>query len=502
MSDSSSQQSNNMDYGYLEPITPASSPRTFDGMQFTVSLKPKPSQNSSSSSVKKSSQVMAPQESILDLETPLSDRVQDLTIDEDLPDESFLDLDFPNLQDLEKDFEDAWNEQNANTSDVNMLKEQNTLKQNRQAGRINQYKISKPKIEAVIDSGTLITCHKCLINYRYNLSKVWIPSQNQPILVAPYTEVTKSHIHIATCPTCSFGTCLACGKAPHLEECVFSDSRVAWQTLCSIDEVVVNLRNTCPGLTMIHDTREVQPVFLRCLTKLMAAVSSSVTPTFGLQELLRKSMLLDLVADSMRNMTIDNIELSPLLIQIWEFLNMIAEHDELRILFFENRVEMKEKSLGLPKFIFPLILLPVQQSSRIDSYSPQKFYLWSLLQSCVKTVNQYLLVNHDDVWSAVILAERVLSVHKKLTGRVPAQAITAPITHPTQIVTGFAVGLKELYKTGAIRKMKSKQGPAQQEETIIEQPRKKRGYREPLSEKGQDERDAIRGKKRRNTVDK
>ncbi|KAB8296369.1 hypothetical protein EYC80_009127 [Monilinia laxa] len=253
---------------------------------------------------------------------------------------------------------------------------------------------------------------------------------------------------------------------------------------------------------MIHDTRDVQSALLQCLTKLMAAVSSSITPTFGLGELLRKSMLLDLVADIMRNMTVYNIELSPLLIQTWEFLNMVAEHDELCSLFFENRVEMKEKSSGLQRFIFPLILLPVHQSSHIDNSSPRKFYLWPLLQSCVNTANQYLLANHDDVWSAAILAERVLSVHETLTGRVSAQAVTPPMTHPSQTVTGFAVGLKELYKTGAIRKMKSKQGPAQQEEIIVEQPRKKRGYWEPLSEKGQDERDATRGRKRRNTVGK
>lgn len=380
------------------------------------------------------------------------------------------------------------------------MKEQKTSKQHHRNGQINQYKISKPKIEAVANSRALINCRKCLINYPYNLSKVWIPGQNIPTLVAPYTEFTTSHLHIATCPTCSFGTCLACGKAPHLEECLFSDSRVAWQALCSIDEAVINLRDTSPGLAMIHNARDVQPVLLQCLTKLMAAVSRSSTPTFGLAELLRKSMLLDLVADSMRNMTVDNIELSSLLIQIWEFLNMVAEHDELRSLFFENRVEMKEKSRGLQHLIFPLVLLPVRQSSRIENSSPRTFYLWSLLQSCVRTANQYLLASHDDVWSAAILAERVLSVHETLTGRVPAQAVTPSMIHPTQVVTGFAAGLEELYKTALIRKMKPKQVPAQQEGVIIEQNRKKRGYRELLPEQAQYERDATRGRKRRNTV--
>ncbi|ESZ96309.1 hypothetical protein SBOR_3302 [Sclerotinia borealis F-4128] len=504
--DSSFQEPNDMDYEYeLQSEMPAPSPMSLNGRQFTVNLKPPMSQNTKSAIGNAHSQVKAPKQSILDSTTPLAVRLQNLKLGKhhatsQTADKASFDLDL--AEDLEKDFEDAWNEQSGDGDDGSMVVERNTPKSNRRPKQTTSHQKSKPRVQPVIDAGPTIICRQCKMAYRYRLSETWAPGQRPPRLVTPYSKKTQSHLHIATCVNCSFGTCLACGEAPHLKQCTFSDTRVAWYALCSVDEAVISYRQTSPYLTSLHNARDVQPVLLQALTTLNATVSRNGTSTFGFDQLLRKSMLLDLIADIMRDTTVENIELSPLLIQTWELVNMVAKHSELRDTLFEQRQTLKETSLGLRKLVFPLVLLPVRQSSNINpSNRPVGTYsCWSLLQRCSEVAKQYIHANHDDVWSAATLAQRVIEVYEIMASKVPSKPLLPEKTHSTQHLEVFAAGLRDLYRIGTLRNTQENKIDVQGK-TDSESPQKKRGRkREAGQGQGQDQGMADRGGKRQKVV--
>lgn len=315
-------------------------------------------------------------------------------------------------------------------------------------------KNSKPILQHDLDAKAIVQCSNCTMSCVLAPSEVWIPSQCTPKVIAPESERTKSHLHIITCDNCSYGTCIACGLAPHLSECIFADTRASLQALCSVDEAVTLLHKNYPGVATLHDARDVQHVLLESLTKIMATISGRATPTFGLAELLRKSTHLDIISELIRNTTVQSIELSPLLIQTWEFLYMIAERKELCVLLSEKRVEMKEKSWGLGELTFPLAFLPINQDFGMDLVNtpPREYSMWPLLQHCVDVAKQYLLENKDDIWSAAIIAKRIIDVHDMMKGRVPRVLLSPKKVRSTQLLTEYAAGLHELYTAGITRK--------------------------------------------------
>lgn len=388
---------------------------------------------------------------------------------------------------FDEDFEDAWKEQTPNINDEST----------------SQKAILLPDIRLAMQQGMRVKCIKCRISNTCKVSQVWLPNPSQPELLAPDSANTKSHLHIAACAKCSFGTFLGCGVAPHLKECTFSDTRAAWEALCSVDDAVINFRNESPHLPLTHATREVLPVVLQCLTTLNTTVARNGAITFGFDQLLRKSMLLDLVADFMREMTVRNMELTPLLIQILEFLHMSAENTQTRILFFEKRQVLKAKSPGLRTLAFPLVLLPMQQVSAYNwnDHDAKSYTLWPLLQKCLKVAQQYMHDNHDDVWSAalVALAQRIPDVYALVASSVTPRPLKLTYTHYTQQELGYAIGLKELFAVAVAKKSEAKKAAVQEDTNMeVDPPLKKRGRARARAEAQDiDEDEASRAGKRR-----
>ncbi|KAF5877691.1 uncharacterized protein Bfra_002059 [Botrytis fragariae] len=390
---------------------------------------------------------------------------------------------------FDEDFEEAWEEQTSNINDEST---------SQQGPRL-------PDIQLAMQQGMRVKCIKCRISNTYKVSQVWLPNPSQPELIAPNSANTKSHLHIAACAKCSFGTCLGCGLAPHLKECTFSDTRAAWEAMCAVDDAAINFRHESPHLPLTHATREVLPALLQCLKTLNTTVARNGAHTFGFDQLLRKSVLLDLVADFMRDMTVQNMELTPLLIQVLEFLHMLAENTGTRNLFFEKRQVLKASSPGLRTLAFPLVLLPVQQVSAFnwDDREAKTYALWPLMQRSLKVAQQYMHANHDDVWSAALvsLVQRIPDVYALVASSVPPKPLKLTYTHYTQHELGYAIGLKELFAVAVAKKSEAKKAATTQEDPSkmeVDPPLKKRGRaRARAGAQDEDQDEASRAGKRR-----
>ncbi|KAF7909875.1 uncharacterized protein EAF01_003593 [Botrytis porri] len=441
-------------------------------------------------------QVAAPAQSPLRLADPLSTRLRNLQLDPEQHAQSVV----SNLGDLElisshdanefdDDFEEAWEEQTPDINDESTSQQGPPL----------------PDIQLAMQQGMRVRCIKCRISNTCKVSQVWLPNPSQPELVAPNSANKKSHLHIAACGKCSFGTCLGCGVAPHLKECTFSDTRAAWEALCAVDDAVLNFRHESPNLSVTHEYREVLPALLHCLTTLNTTVARNGAHTFGFDQLLRKSMLLDIVADFMRDMTTQNMELTPLLVQMLEFLHMLAENGKTRNLFFEKRQVLKAASPGLQTLAFPLVLLPVQQVSTFNwnDDEARTYALWPILQRCLKVAQQYMHANDGDVWSAALvsLVQRIPDVYALVASSVPPKPLKLTYTHYTQHEWGYAIGLKELFSVAVAKNSEAKKAAATDENASkieIDPPLKKRGRGRARAEaQGVDEDEAGRAGKRR-----
>ncbi|KAF7899550.1 hypothetical protein EAF00_003886 [Botryotinia globosa] len=451
-----------------------------------------------------------PAQSTLSLADPLSARLRNLQLDPEqhalsvMNNFGDMDLDRQNpapqtpssahlsshdANEFDEDFEEAWEEQIPDINDEST----------------SQQSAHLPDIQFAMQQGMRVKCIKCRISSTYKVSQVWLPNPSQPELVAPESANTKSHLHIAACVKCSFGTCLGCGLAPHLKECTFSDTRAAWEALCAVDDAAVNFRHESPHLPLTHATREVLPALLKCLTTLNTTVARNGAITFGFDQLLRKSVLLDLVADFLRDMTMQNMELTPLLIQILEFLHILAENIETRNLFFENRQILKTTSPGLRTLVFPLALLPIQQVSTFDwnNHDARTYSIWPLLQRCLEVAEQYMHANHDDVWSAALVAlvQRIPDVYELVASSVPSKSLKLTYTHHTQQELGYAVGLRELFAVAVAKNSEAKKMATDEDTSMmdVDPPLKKRGRTRGRAEvQDVDEDEASRAGKRRN----
>ncbi|TGO45699.1 hypothetical protein BCON_0372g00040 [Botryotinia convoluta] len=486
---------------------PASFPVDFSTTQFPFNMKAPTAKNASAPP-----KVAAPANSVLNLAEPLSNQFRNLNLDGEPLSNTVRGLHLDGEQpaplaakksgisshdanEFDEDFEEAWEEEASNVDDESKEVNRST----------SQQAAPQSDIQFAMQQGMRVNCIKCRIPNTYKVSQVWLPNPSQPELVAPDSPNTKSHLHIAACAKCSFGTCLGCGVAPHLKECTFADTRAAWEALCAVDDAAIDFRNESPHIPLTHTTREVLPVALQCLTTLNTTVARNGALTFGFDQLLRKSMLLDLVADFMRDMTVQNMGLTPLLIQTLEFLHMLAENAETRKLFFEKRQVLKTASPGLRTLAFPLVLLPVQQVSAYNwnDREARTYTLWPLLQKCLKVAQQYMRENHDDVWSAalVALAQRVPDVYALVASSVPPKPFKLTYTHYTQHELGFAIGLKELFAVAVAKKSEAKKAAATQEDTSkmeVDPPLKKRGRaRARAGAQDEDQDETSRAGKRR-----
>ncbi|KAJ8068883.1 hypothetical protein OCU04_002567 [Sclerotinia nivalis] len=486
---------------------PASRPLTLEGTQFTVNLKSAKFRNTTPVQSIALPQIKAPQGPVLDPASALPPRLQDLKLDGKQV--SFLaatksPLDPISNNNFEDDFEDAWRDRKADGDDEAHRCKIAQRGVGQQARRSNQASQSKYKIALAAELGPSVKCYKCGWLSQYRLRDMWMPVQQQPGLIAPNSKATQTHLNIVTCVNCNSGQCLACGKAPHLTECTFADTRIAWQALLSVDMAVVNFRYVSPTLSEVDNSKDVYPVLLEALTTILAVVPRSGPLTFGLYELLRNSLLLDLVADTMRDMTVENIQLSPLLIQSWELLHMIAERSELVDLFFQNRQVLNGASPGLQQLAFPLVLLPIQQVFSINPHGhpAKKYTFWTLFQKVSHIAKQYLQANHDDVWSAAMVAERVLDVDAIVASRVTAKIVVPRKIHHTQHEAGYAAGVRDLYRLGVIRNIEAKKKIVQEDSNMdIDPPRKKRGRaRQEIQAQDQDGSRDERGGKRKMTI--
>ncbi|KAM0133423.1 hypothetical protein ACHAP3_005948 [Botrytis cinerea] len=438
--------------------------------QFTFQLKPPAANNNSAPG-----NVAGSAKPIFNFTDPLSNQLRHLHLDlgehlsKELGDLNFAgeqpafmagtksSINSHDANEFDQDFEAAWGEQ------------------------ASQKTAPQFDIQLAMQQGMTVKCVKCRTMNTHGVSQVWLPNSSQPRLIAPNSANTKSHLHIGACAKCNFGTCLACGVAPHLKECTFSDSRAAWEALCSVDEAIINFHTESPHLPINHATREILPTLLQCLKTLNTTVARNGALTFGFDQLLRKSMLLDVVADFMRDMTVQNMELTPLLIQILEFLHMLAENITTRNLFFERRQVLKAASPGLRTLAFPLVLLPVQQVSSYNwnDQNAKSFTLWPVLQRCLKVAQQYMHENNDDVWSGalVALAQRVPDVYALVASSVPQKPLKLMYTHYTQHELGYAIGLRELFAVAVAKKAEAKKVAVQEDTSSMETepPLKKRG---------------------------
>ncbi|KAF7959719.1 hypothetical protein EAE96_001330 [Botrytis aclada] len=476
-------------------------PVNFSTTQFTFNLKPPTVKNTSAPPA-------APANSVLNLADPLTNKLRNLHLDPEQRAQSVLsnlgdfrlDGEQPGISshdanEFDDDFEEAWEGLTSNVKDESSEVDPSTSEQTP----------AKPDIQLAMQQGMRVNCIKCRVSSTYNVSQVWLPNPSQPELVAPDSANTKSHLQIAACAKCSFGTCLGCGVAPHLKECTFSDTRAAWEALCSVDDAALNFRNDSPHLPLNHTTREVLPVVLQCLTTLNTTAARNGAITFGFDQLLRKSMLLDLVADLMRHMTVQNIELTPLLIQTLEFLHMLAENTQTRNLFFEERQALKATSPGLQTLAFPLALLPVQQLSahNWNNRDAKTYTLWPLLQNCLKVAQQYMRENHDDVWSAALVAhaQRIPDIYALVASSVPQNPAKPTYAHYTQHELGYAIGLKEMLAVAVAKESEAKKAAANQEDVSmmdVDPPLKKRGRARARAEaQDEDQDEAARAGKRR-----
>ncbi|KAF7865425.1 hypothetical protein EAF04_006401 [Stromatinia cepivora] len=478
---------------------PASSPLTFEGVQFTVNLKSAKFRNTTSAQSIALPQVNTPRPSVLDPANTLPAKLQDLKLDDEQA--SFIAATNSHFED---EFEDAWRDQKADGDDDGHRSKIAERRAGQQARHNNQTSQPKYKIALAAELGPSVKCYKCGWLSQYRLRDMWMPVQQRPGLVAPNSKATQTHLKIVACVNCNSGQCVACGKAPHLTECTFADTRIAWQALLSVDMAVVHFRHVSPTLATVETSKDVYPVLLQALTTILAAVPRSGPLTFGLYELLRNSLLLDLVADILRDMTVENIQLSPLLIQTWEFLHMVAERSDLVDLFFQNRQVLDGASHGLRQLAFPLVLLPIHQVSSInpDGHRARKYTFWSLFQKVFHTATQYLQANHDDVWSAAMVAQRVVDVYAMVAGRVTAKIVVPRKIHHTQHEAGYAASVRDLYRLGIIRNIEAKKKSVQEDSKMdIDPPRKKRGRaRQETQAQDQDDSRDERGRKRRMTV--
>ncbi|CAD6444246.1 633009c4-c93b-4b51-bb86-5c68c69d1d8b [Sclerotinia trifoliorum] len=456
-------------------------PFTLEGTQLTLNLKSSKFSRKTPFQSIALPQVKTPRSSVSDPASALPARLQYLRLDEKQA--SFIAATIspvnptPN-DNFEDDFEDAWKDLEADDDDAahrSKIPQRFVEQQTRHSNQGSQLEYN---IALAAELGPSIKCYKCGWFSQYQLRDMWMPDQQQPNLVAPNSKATQTHLNIATCVKCSSGQCLPCGKAPHLTECIFADTRIVWNALLSVDTAVVNFRYVSPILSTVEGSRDVYPVLLEALTTILAVVPRSGPLTFGLYELLHNSLILDLIADIMRDMTVANIQLSPLLIQTWEFLHMIAEHSELVGLFFQNRHVLNGALPGLQQLAFPLVLLPIQQASNIksDVYPAKKYTFWPLLQKASDVANQYLQANHDDVWSAAMVAQRVLDVYAIVARSVAPNIVVPRKIHRTQHEAGYAAGVRDLCRLAVIRKIEAKKKIVQEESSMeIDPPRKKRG---------------------------
>ncbi|EDO01023.1 predicted protein [Sclerotinia sclerotiorum 1980 UF-70] len=416
-------------------------------------------------------QVNTSRSSVLDLANTLPTRLRDLKLDwkqaSSIATTNFSLDPTPNDY-FEDDFEDAWGDLDADGDDAahrskiaQPVVEQQTHPKN-QASQL-EYNIALAPVLC-----PSIKCYKCGWLSQYQIRDMRMPAQQQPHLVAPNSKATQTHLKIATCVKCNSGQCLACGKAPHLAECIFADSRIVWQALLSVDTAMVQFRYVSPTLAEVENPKNMYSALLEALTTILAVVPRSGPLTFGLYELLRNSLILDLVADIVRDMTVQNIQLSPLLIQTWEFFHMIAERSELVDLFFQNRQVLNGASPGLQQLAFPLVLLPIQQASNINTDFHQ--------------------------------AKRVLDVYAIVASRVVPSIVVPRKIHCTQHEAGYAAGVRDLYRLVVIRNIEAKEKSAQEDSSMdIDPPRKKHG-RARQEGQGQDQdgrRDGEGGKRRK-----
>lgn len=289
-----------------------------------------------------------------------------------------------------------------------------------------------------------INCRSCGNTFDYTRLTLWVPGYQRIMRRSLQTPNENTHPQIVRCPSCDIENCLGCEKSPHDDCCSFAHTRDMWHTLCAVDDAIINHRKTSPYLT---DNKSLNSAVLKALSTLIEKIPGYPKASFGFTELLRKSLLLDQVAVTIRNMTPEN-RFDSVCLQSWTFLYMLSQRDDLRGLLFEDRLQfLRNMSPGLRLLGFPVSYFAVQRVYDADRYAPSTYCIWSIIKDSHQSAHEFLSSEAElnDAWPAVQLARNIVRLYDDLkTKQSPPTQLIAFIQG--QQLQSFAARLEDIHR--------------------------------------------------------
>ncbi|KAG4026980.1 hypothetical protein MFRU_034g00400 [Monilinia fructicola] len=292
---------------------------------------------------------------------------------------------------------------------------------------------------------SFINCRRCGNTFDYSQLSLWVPSYKRTLPRSLQMPNENTHPQIVRCSGCDTENCMACEKSPHDECCSFAPVRVVWHALCIVDDAIIQHRKQSP---YHKDTRSLDAAVVKALNTLLNRIPKDTKPNLGYCDLLRKSMLLDHVAVTIRNMTPAN-QFDTLCIQSWAFINMLAQRDDLYGLLFENRLQfLRNMSPGVRVLGFPISFFPVERTYDADRYAPQTYSMWSLIHKAGENADEYLSASSqlNDAWPAVLLARATVNLHHSLGKKQPSHLPNLISYGQAYQLSSFEARLEEMHR--------------------------------------------------------
>ncbi|RAL64914.1 hypothetical protein DID88_001506 [Monilinia fructigena] len=243
---------------------------------------------------------------------------------------------------------------------------------------------------------SFLNCRKCGNTFDYSRLSLWVPSYKRTPLRSLQMPNENTHPQIVRCPGCDTENCMACEKSPHDECCSFAPVCIVWNALCIVDDAIIQHRKQSP---YNKDTKSLDAAVIKALNTLLSRIPKDTKTNFEYCNFLRKSMLLDHVAVTIRNMN-SSSQSDTLHLQSWAFINMLAKRNDLSGLLFEDRLQFLRN-----------------MSPGVRTYS-----IWSLIYQAGENANEFLSANSqlNDSWPAVLLARATVNLHHSLGKKQPS----------------------------------------------------------------------------------
>ncbi|KAB8296384.1 hypothetical protein EYC80_009134 [Monilinia laxa] len=364
----------------------------------------------------------------------------DSEVDAELVNYSFRNIiaSFANVQISQQDFEEEPTDQDSDNDESAYAMEEDSFYED-----FNHMILRVDREETRGDS--FLNCRKCGKTFDYSRLSLWVPSYQRTPPRSLQMPNENTHPQIVRCPQCDIENCMACEKSQHDECCSFASVRIVWHALCIVDDAIIQHRKESP---YNKDTKSLDAAVIKALNTLLNRIPKDTKTKFEYCNLLRKSMLLDQVAVTIRNMTPAN-QFDTLCLQSWAFVNMLTERNDLYGLLFEDRLQfLRNMSPGVRVLGFPISFFSVERTYDADRYAPQTYSMWSLIHQAGENADEFLSVNSqlNDSWPAVLLARATVNLHHSLGKKQPSPLPDLISFGQAHQLSSFEARLEEMHR--------------------------------------------------------